>query len=116
MLTKDVFRRLATSVSVPPQRDRYLPGPSPDPEALISKPEVANTGALGPQDEPGGRSTCLDALQARADEAVYRIAVGDAARGARALYMARLECHSHAQAEPAAQRQAEASDGIEIEP
>jgi hypothetical protein len=46
---------------------------------------------------------------------VHRIAAGNAAREARAHYMARLERQAHAQAEPAAERQAEASDGIEME-
>ena len=47
---------------------------------------------------------------------MHRIAAGNAAREARAQYTARLEREAHAQAEPAAERQAEASDGIEIEP
>lgn len=95
-------------------RDGYLPEPNPDPEALTCEPK-ANTAALAPQHEPGHRPARLDALQARADEAVHRIAAGNAARGARAQYTARLEREAHAQAEPAAERQAEASDGIEIE-
>jgi len=39
----------------------------------------------------------LDALQARADEAVHRTAADDAAREARAQYTARLERETHAQ-------------------
>ena len=62
-----------------------------------------------------GPSARLDALQARGDEAVFRIAAGNAAREARTQYMARLEREAHAQAEPAAERQAEASDEMEIE-
>ena len=46
---------------------------------------------------------------------MHRIAADNAAREARAQYTARLERQAHAQAEPAAERQAEASDGIEIE-
>jgi conjugative relaxase-like TrwC/TraI family protein len=95
-----------------PQHDGYRPEPNPDPEALTCA--AANTGALAPQHEPGGRPARLDALQARADEAVHRIAIGNAARQARAQYTGRLE--RQAQAEPAAKRQAEASHGIEIEP
>jgi hypothetical protein len=97
------------------QRDGYSPEPNPDPEAPTSEPGPANTAALAPQHEPGDRSARLDALQARADEAVHRIAAADATREARAQYTARLEREAHAQANPAAQRQAEASDGIEIE-
>jgi len=97
------------------QRDGYLPEPNPDPEALTCEPAAANTGALAPQHEPGGRSARLDALQTSADEAVHRIAADDAAREARAQHTARLEREAHVQAEPAAERQAEASDGIEIE-
>ena len=97
------------------QRDGYLPEPNPDPEAPTSEPAAANTAALAPQHEPGDRPARLDALHARADEAVHRIAADNAAREARAQYTARLEREAHAQAEPAAQRQAEASDGIEIE-
>jgi hypothetical protein len=97
------------------QRDGYLPEPNPDPEARTSEPAAANTAALAPQHEPGGRPARLDALQARADKAVHRIAGDNAAREARTQYTARLERQAHAQAEPAAERQAEASDGIEIE-
>ena len=46
---------------------------------------------------------------------MHRFAADNAAREVRAQYTARLEREAHAQAEPAAQRQAEASDGIEIE-
>jgi len=97
------------------QRDGYLPEPNPDPEAATSEPAAANAAALAPQHEPGDRPARLDAWQARADEAVHRIAAADTAREARAQYTARLEREAHAQAEPAAQRQAEAMDGIEIE-
>ena len=44
-----------------------------------------------------------------------QIAAGNAAREARAQYTACIEREAHPQAEPAAERQAEASDGIEIE-
>ena len=97
------------------QRGGYLLEPNLDPEAPTSEPAVADTGALAPQHEPCGPSARLDALQARADEAVFRIATGNAAREARTQYMARLEREAHAQAEPAAERQAEASDEMEIE-
>jgi hypothetical protein len=97
------------------QRDGYLPKPSPDPEAPACEPAAAGTAALVPQHEPGDRQAHLDALQARADEAVHRLAANNAAREARGQYTARLEREAHAQAEPEAQRQAEASDGIEIE-
>jgi hypothetical protein len=98
------------------QRDGYLPEPNLDPEAPASEPSAANTTALTPQHEPGGRPARLDALQARADEAAHCIAAGDASREARAQYTALLEREAYAQAEPAAQCQAEALDGIEIEP
>ena len=97
------------------QRGGYLLEPNVDPEAPTPEPAVADTGALAPQHEPCGPSARLDALQARADEAVFRIATGNAAREARTQYMARLEREAHAQAEPAAERQAEASDEMEIE-
>ena len=97
-----------------PQRDGYLPEPNPDPEAPTSEPAAANTPALAPQHEPGGQAR-LEALQARADAAAHRIAADNAAREARTQYTARLEREAHAQAEPAAQRQAEAWDGVEIE-
>ncbi len=106
----------ATAVIARPPRDGYLPEPNPDPETLAPGPAAANTAALVSQHEPGGRSARLDALQARADEAVHGIAAADAARQARPQYAGRLERQAHAQAEPAAERQAEASDGIEIEP
>ena len=104
----------AAAVTARLPRDGYLPEPNPDPEAPASEPAAANTGALAPQHEPGGRSARLDALQARADEAVHRIAAA-AARQARAQYAGRLDREAHGQAEPAAERQAEALDGIEIE-
>jgi hypothetical protein len=97
------------------QRDGYRPEPNPDPETLTSEPASANTAALTPQHEPGGRPGRLDALQARTDQAVHRIAAGNAARQARAQYTARREREGHAQAEPAAERQGEALDGIEME-
>jgi hypothetical protein len=106
----------AAAVIARPQRDGYPPEPNPDSEASTSEPAAANTGALAPQHEPGGLPARLDALQARADQAVHRIAAGNAAREARTQYTARLEREAHAQAEPAAQRQAEAPDEIEIEP
>ena len=105
----------AAAVIARRQRDGYLPEPNPDPEAPASEPAVANTAALAPQHEPGHRSARLDALQARADEAVHRIAADNAAREARAQYTARLEREAHAQADPAAERHAETLDGIEIE-
>ena len=97
------------------QRDGYLLEPNPDPAAPTSEPAAANTAPLAPQHEPGDQSARLDALQARVDEAVHRIAADDTAQEARTQYTARLEREAHAQAEPAAERQAEASDGIEIE-
>jgi hypothetical protein len=105
----------AAAVIARPQPDGYLPEPNPDPDALTCETAVANTGALAAQHEPGDRPARLDALQAHADEAAHRIAAGNAARQARAQYTARLEREAHAQTEPAAQRQAEPSDGIEIE-
>jgi hypothetical protein len=97
-----------------PQRDGYRPEPNPDPEAPTRDPAAAST-ALAPQHEPGDRPAGLNALQARADEAGHRIAAANAARQARTQYTARLDREARAQAEPAAERQAEASDGIEIE-
>jgi TrwC relaxase len=79
------------------------------------EPAAANIGAHAPQHEPGDRPARLDALQARADEAVHRIAADNAAREARAQYTGRLEREAPAQAEPAAEYQAEAPGGIEIE-
>ena len=97
------------------QRDGYRPEPNPDSEAPIPEPAAANTAAIVSEHEHGGRPARLDALQARADEAAHRIAVGNAARGAREQYTARREREAHAQAESAADRQAEALDGIEME-
>jgi hypothetical protein len=97
------------------QRDGYRREPNPDPEAPASEPAAANSAALAPQHEPGDGSARLDALRARANEAVHRIAAGNAAQEARAQYTARRNREAHTQAEPAAERQAEASDGIEME-
>jgi hypothetical protein len=97
------------------QRDGYRPEPNPDREAPASESAASNTGAPAPQHEPGDQPGRLDALQARADEAVHRIAADGATREARAQYTARREREARAQAEPAARRQAESSDGIEIE-
>jgi hypothetical protein len=85
------------------QRGGYLPEPNPDPEAPTFEPAAANIGALAPQHEPGDRPARLDALQARADEAVHHIAADNAAREARAQYTGRLEREAPAQAEPAAE-------------
>src|SRR6516225_877968 len=92
------------------QRDGYRPEPNPDSEAPIPEPAAANTAAIVSEHEHGGRPARLDALQARADQAAHRIAAGNAARQARAQYTARREREAHAQAEPAAERQAEALD------
>ncbi len=97
------------------QHDGYLPEPDMDPQVHTPVPAAADTAPLAPQHEPDDRSARLDALQARADQAAHRIAAGNAEREARAQYTARLGCQAHAQAEPAAEHQAEASDGIEIE-
>jgi conjugative relaxase-like TrwC/TraI family protein len=64
-------------------------------------------------DPDGERAARLDELQARANEAAHRIAAAD--REARAQYVARLDRQARAHAEPAAEHQAEASDGMEIE-
>jgi len=98
-----------------PQRDGSLPKPHPDPETPACERAAANTAVLAPQHEHAGRPDRLDALQTRADEAVHRIVADHAAREARAQYAAVREREAHAQAEPEAQRQTEASDGIEIE-
>ena len=96
------------------QHDGYLPEPNP---ALdVSAPAASDTEPLAPQHEPDHRSARLDTLQARANEAAHRIAADNAEREARAQYTAHLERQAHAQAEPAAEHQPEASDGIEIEP
>jgi hypothetical protein len=71
--------------------------------------------ALAPQHEPDDLSARLDTLQARADEAAQRLAADNTDREARAQYTARIEREAHADAEPAAEWQAEASEGIEIE-
>jgi hypothetical protein len=73
------------------QRDGYRPEPNPESEAPIPEPAVANTAAIVPEHEHGGRPARLDALQARADQAAHRIAAGNAARGAREHYTARRE-------------------------
>jgi|HubBroStandDraft_1064217.scaffolds.fasta_scaffold22459_2 hypothetical protein len=100
-----------------------------DPQPRAAPPALPLRTPSGERTEPPGRLTInrvshagslinparLDALQARADEGVYRIAAGNAAREAHAQYAARLEREAHAQAEPPAECQAEASDGIEIE-
>ena len=105
----------AAAVITRPQRDGYLPEPNSDPQARAFEPVAANAGAPAPQHEPSDQPGRLDALQARADEAVHRIAADGATREARAQYTARREREARAQAEPAARRQAEPSDGIEIE-
>jgi hypothetical protein len=105
----------AAAVITRPQRDGYRPEPPPDLDARASEPAAANTGAPAPQHEPSDQPGRLDALQARADEAAHRIAADGATREARAHYTARREREARAQAEPAVQRQAEPSDGIEIE-
>jgi hypothetical protein len=105
----------AAAVSARLQRDGYRPEPNPDSEAPIPEP-AANTAAIVSEHEHGGRPARLDALQARADQAAHRIAAGNAARAAREHYTARRERQARARAEPAAERQAEALDGIEIEP
>jgi hypothetical protein len=98
-----------------PQRDGYRPEPNPDPETLTSESAAANPVAPTPQHEPGGRPARLDALQARSDQAAHRIAADGATREARTHYTARREREARAQAEPAAGRQGEALDGIEME-
>jgi hypothetical protein len=113
-LTETMLAETA-AVIAQPQHDGYRPEPNPDPEAPTCELAAANTAALAPQHEPSDRSARLDALQARADEGMHRIAADGAAREARAHYTARREREARAQAEPAAQRQAEALDGIEIE-
>jgi hypothetical protein len=105
----------AAAVITQPQRGGELPESNPDPEAPAAEHAVANTAAPAPQHEPGGRPARLHALQARADEAVHRIAAENTAREVRAQYTARLEREARTQAEPATERQAEALDGIEIE-
>ena len=105
----------AAAVIARPQRDGYRPEPHPDPETPACELAAATTAVLAPQHEPGGRPARLDALQTRADEAAHRIVADHAAREARTKYAALREREAHLQAEPEAQRQAEASDGIEIE-
>ena len=104
----------AAAVIAPSQHDGYRLGPDPDPEALTCEP-AAITAALAPRHEPGERPDRLNALQSRADQAAHRTAADNAAREARAHYTTRRDREARAQAEPAAQHQAEASDGIEIE-
>ena len=97
------------------QRDGYLQECDPDPEIPAPGSAAQNPKAPAAQHEADDRAVRLDDLQARADEAAYRIGADHAEREARAEYMARLEREAHTQAEPAAGREAEASDGIEIE-
>ncbi len=111
----ETTRAQAARIFARPQHDGSLPEPNPDPAASASEPASENTAVPAPRHEPGDRPDRLDALQARAAEAVHRSAADGAAREARAHYTARLEREAHAQAEPEAQRQAEASDGIEME-
>ena len=97
------------------QRDGYFRDPA-QPGGPCPGTRSSGQEALAPQHEPDDRRLArLDVLQVRADEAAHRIAAGTAAREDRAQYTARLERQAHAQAEPAAERQAEASDGIEME-
>ena len=105
----------AAAVITRPQRDGCRPEPDPGLEAPASEPVAANTGAPAPGHEPSDQPGRLDVLQARADQVVHRIAADGATREARAHYTARREREARAQAEPAVQRQAEPSDGIEIE-
>ena len=109
-------RSEAGAVAGPLYRDGAHRGPGYD--LLVSGPEPAGPDieAPAPQHEPDARSARLDVLQACADEAAQRIAAGNLEREARAAYTARIERQAHAQAEPAAKHQPEASDGIEIEP
>jgi hypothetical protein len=106
----------AAAVIARRQRDGYRPEPNPDPEAPTCEPAAVSTVALAPRHEPGSRQARLDALQARTDQAVHRLAADNAARQARAQYTARRERQAHIQAEPAGQRQTEPQDGIEAEP
>jgi conjugative relaxase-like TrwC/TraI family protein len=105
----------ATAVTTRPQHDGYLRERGPDPQGPAPGPAALDSEALAARHEAGERAARLDALQARADEAAHRIAADNAGREARAQHTARLERQAHAQAEPAAERQAESSDGIEIE-
>jgi hypothetical protein len=93
----------------------YVPQPGPDPEVSAPAPAAPDTQARAPQHEPDDRSGCLDAVQARADEAAHRIAVDNAASKVRAQYTARLERQAQVQDEPAAERRAEVRDGFEID-
>ena len=97
------------------QRDGYLPELGPAPKASAPEPAPPDRQAIALQHEPDDRSARLDVLQVRADEAAHRITADNAAREDRAQYTARLERQAHAQAEAAAERQGEATDGIEIE-
>jgi len=104
----------ATAIIARLRRAGYLLEPHPNPEDPALVTGASATQAPAPH-MPGDRSACLDTLQARADQAAHRIAVDNAAREARAQYTTRLGRQARVQAEPTAQRQAEASDGIEIE-
>jgi conjugative relaxase-like TrwC/TraI family protein len=100
------------------QRDGDLREPGPVPEVPAPAPPAPDTQASAPRHEPDDRSARLDALQARADEATRRIAADHAAREAREAreqYTARIERETQAQAGPAAEPQAKAPDGIEME-
>ncbi|MGH3285026.1 MAG: AAA family ATPase [Streptosporangiaceae bacterium] len=105
----------ATAVIARLQRDGYLPEPDLDPEVPAPVPAAPDTEEPAPQHEPDDRTARLDTLRARADQAAHRIAADHAEREVRAQYTARLERQAHAQAEPAAERQTEVWDGIEIE-
>jgi hypothetical protein len=97
------------------QHGGYLRESGPDPEIPSPGPAAPDSEAPAAQREAGDRSVRLDALQARADQAAHRIAADNADREVRAQYTARRERQANAQAEPAAERQAEASDGFEME-
>jgi hypothetical protein len=111
----ETTRTEAAAVITRPQRDGYRLEPNPGLEAPASEPAAANTGAPAPGHKPSDQPGRLDVLQARAAQAVHRIAADGATREARAHYTARREREARAHAEPAAGRQAEPSDGIEIE-
>ena len=97
------------------ERDGYLPERDPEPEISAPLPAAPDTETPAPQHQPDDRPARLNTLQARADEAAHRLAADNTGREARARYTARVEREAHTQAGPAAGRQAETSEGIEMD-
>ena len=108
-------RAEAAAIITRPQHDGYLRESGPDPEVPSPGPAAPGSEPPAALREADDRSVRLDDLQARADRAAQGIAAENVGREARMQYAARLERQAHVQAEPAAERQAEVTDGFEME-